>query len=305
MATVAGPGGIGKTRIALQAAREALEHFPDGVWFVDLAPIVDPQLVAPTLASALGVREQAGRAALDAVCEHAREKRLLVLLDNCEHLLETCGEAAGRLLRACPHVRVLATSREELGVDGEVIWHAPPLGEGEAARLFVERARMARHGFAVTDKNAVTISELCRQLEGIPLAVELAAARVGILTPTQMLQRIGQRLDLLVTRHADVPSRHRTLRASIEWSYGLLSDGEQRAFAALSAFRGGWTLEAAEAALRNDECGMMNAELTKSTDAEDPPSDIHHSSFIIHHFPLLPGFIAGVPSAQSEQSFGS
>jgi predicted ATPase/serine/threonine protein kinase len=277
LVTVAGPGGIGKTRLALQTAREALDRFPDGVWFVDFAPIADSKLVAPAIASTLGVRERPDVSVLEALCEYVREKRLLILLDNCEHLLEACGELAARLLRSCSHVRVLATSREELGVVGEAVWHAPPLDEEATVRLFAERARAGRQGFAVTDKNAAAVTELCRRLEGIPLAVELAAARIGVLMPAQMLARLAQRLDLLATRHADVPSRHRTLRASIEWSYNLLDQEERRAFAALSVFRGGWTLEAAERVAR----GPAGVAGPRATDVLDLLERLRTASLVV------------------------
>jgi predicted ATPase/serine/threonine protein kinase/Tfp pilus assembly protein PilF len=246
MVTVVGPGGMGKTRLALQATRQALERFPDGAWFADLAPLSDPALVATSVASALGVRESPGLPLLDALCGYSQTKRLLVVLDNCEHLAATCSELATRLLRSCPHVRVLATSREVLGIAGEVVWQATPLEAREAELLFAERARSVRRDFSATERNASSIGELCLRLEGIPLAVELAAARAGVLTPAQILTRIGQRLNLLVTRQSDVPTRHQTLRASIEWSYELMKEEERRAFATLSVFRGGWTLDAAD-----------------------------------------------------------
>jgi predicted ATPase/serine/threonine protein kinase len=260
LVTLVGPGGIGKTRLALQASRELLDHYPDGVWFVDLAPLADATLVVQTVATALGARERTGTSLLDALCELARAKRLLLVLDNCEHLVEACAALVGSLLRAGGGGRVLATSREALGVQGEAVWQVPPLAlpaagaaasvegarESEAVRLFVDRARLVRSGFALTEQNADAIAVLCVRLEGIPLAIELAAARCGVLTPAQMLARLGQRLDLLASRRGDVPERHRTLRASIEWSYQLLAPAPRRLFARLSVFRGGWTLEAAE-----------------------------------------------------------
>jgi serine/threonine protein kinase len=250
LVTITGPGGIGKTRLAIRAASEALGRFPDGVWLVDLAPLSDPTFVELAVASAVGARQQSSASLLDVVCEYARERRFLLVLDNCEHLLEACSAVAARLLRSCPNVGILATSREELRLQSEVVWQAPPLDTRDTERLFVERAVLAHRDFAVTPRNAASIEELCRQLEGLPLAVELAAARMRVLTPAQMLERLGQRLDLLATRSSEALGRHRTLRASIEWSYELLAREERRVFEALSVFRGGWRLEAAEAVTR-------------------------------------------------------
>jgi predicted ATPase/serine/threonine protein kinase len=249
LVTIAGPGGIGKTRLALQVAAELRDQFPDGVWFADLAPLSDPALVVLVVAGAVGAHAQSSQSVLETLCEHARTRRFLLVLDNCEHLLNASSSLVTRLLRSCPGVRVLATSRTELEIANEVVWQTPPLEAREAERLFVERTRSIRQEFAVTSRNAASIESLCRQLEGLPLAVELAAARMRVLTPAQMLERLGHRLSLLATRQSDVPSRHGTLRATIDWSYELLGETERRALAALSVFRGGWTLEAASGVL--------------------------------------------------------
>jgi predicted ATPase/serine/threonine protein kinase/Tfp pilus assembly protein PilF len=261
LVTIAGPGGIGKTRLALRVASEALGRFPDGVWFADLAPLSDPTLVALAVATAVGVQDRSSASYIDLLCQHARARRLMIVLDNCEHLLAECSSLAARVLRSCPNVSVLATSRQELGIREEIVWQTPPLEAHEAERLFVDRAYMARREFVVSPGNAASIEELCRQLEGLPLAVELAAARVRVLTPTQMLGRLGQRLNLLAPRQPDLTDRHRTLRATIDWSYGLLAEQEQRVFAGLSVFRGGWTLDAAETVVGDDECRMMSSEV--------------------------------------------
>ena len=273
--TLTGPGGTGKTRLALQAAAEALDSagpFPDGVWFVDLAPLADPALVPAAVAQALGVQEAAGRPLAEALRDYLRERRLLLVLDNCEHLLPGAAPEAAALLAAGSGVTVLATSREALRVAGEREHPVPPLGlpplpgpsgppgtsaapppdpaalsQYEAVALFVERAVAAKPGFAVTNATAPAVAELCHRLDGLPLAIELAAARVKVLSPPALLARLGDRLGVLTGGRRDAPARQQTLRAAIAWSYDLLAPAEQALFARLAVFAGGWTLEAAEA----------------------------------------------------------
>lgn len=257
--TLTGIGGGGKTRLALKVAAGLLESFPEGVWFVDFAPLTDPSRVAETVGAALGVREVAGQDLLDVLRQHVRGKRLLLLLDNCEHLLTASAELADALLRSGEGVRVLATSREGLGIDGERLYGlrslaVPPQAAGgdhrevaaaDAVKLFLDRAQMAFDGFALTDENAAAIVEICRRLDGIPLAIELAAARVRLLSPDQIRDKLHDRFRLLTgTSKAALP-RHQTLRATIQWSYEQLSPAEQRLFRLLSVFAGGWTLESA------------------------------------------------------------
>lgn len=258
--TLVGPGGIGKTRMALQVARERRDSYPHGVWFVDLAPVTDPDLTVTTVAAALGIGEQPGQSMLDVLRAELADRSLLIVLDNCEHLRESCAIVVGAIFESCPNVHVLATSREPLGISGEQLWMVAPLATPDAnavlsisdlaavesVALFVERARVQRPTFAVTADNATAIAELCVRLDGLPLAIELAAARCGVLTPAQILERLTGRLDLLATRQADVPSRQRTLRASIDWSVRLLDEDVRLSLARLSVFRGGWTLDAAE-----------------------------------------------------------
>jgi non-specific serine/threonine protein kinase len=257
LVTLLGPGGIGKTRLAIEIAKRAATEYPDGAWFMDLATLTDASLVEQTIADALGLRERSGTPLLEAVRDYLKSKSSVLVLDNCEHLLSECVRLATTLLLTCPGLRILATSRERLKVEGERAWRVPPLSlppavEGppdgsEAVRLFVERAAAQDAAFALTRENAAPVVEICRRLDGIPLAIELAAARVGALSIEYLRARLADRLDLLTGGSRTSPSRHRTLRAAIDWSYDLLSETERRLLRRLSVFSSGWTLEAAEA----------------------------------------------------------
>lgn len=265
--TLTGPGGGGKTRLALQAAADLLEKYADGVWLVELAALTDPDLVAQTVASALAVREQPGRTLTETLTDYLKPRTLLLILDNCEHLGDACAYLADVLLRSCPSLRLLATSRAPLGIAGESIETVLPLalpnvrrlapGEpefaaalmrGEATSLFLERAFAVQPAFIVTAHNASAVLDICRRLDGIPLAIELAAARVKVLSAEQIAARLDDRFRLLTdkNRRTDLP-RQQTLRAMIDWSYDLLTPLEQVLLRRLSVFVAGWTLEAAEA----------------------------------------------------------
>jgi len=263
--TLTGPGGVGKTRLVLEVAREAAKRFVDGVCLVPLASVPQAQLVPSAIATSLGVKEGAERPLVEALQEHLRDRRLLLLLDNLEHLLEAA-PLVGELLAACPGLTVLATSRAVLQLSAEHIYPVPPLtvpdpsrlpGLGhlvqyDAVQLFVQRARAADAHFAVTEENARSIAGICSRLDGLPLAVELAAARVRLFPPPALLRRLSSRLDLLTGGARDAPERQQTLRATLDWSYHLLSAQDQRLFDRLSVFVGGGSFEAAEAVCNAD-----------------------------------------------------
>ena len=264
--TLTGMGGTGKTRLALQAAANLLTGGGDGVWLVELAPLADPALVPQAVAQALGVREEPGTAVSGTLTVALKEKRLLLVLDNCEHVLEACAALASDLLRACPQVHILTTSREALGVAGEQTFRVPSLSLPgtkaltaaevagcEAVHLFAERARQVQPSFTVTDENAPAVAAVCRRLDGIPLALELAAARVRALAVEEINARLGSRFRLLTGGSRTALPRQQTLRALIDWSYDLLHTPEKAALARLSVFAGDWSLEAAEAVCVGDE----------------------------------------------------
>ena len=254
--TLTGAGGCGKTRLALEVARDLVGAYPEGAWLVDLAPLSKAELVPQAVAQALGVREQPARPLLETLKDALRSRKLLLVMDNCEHLVEAVDGLADALLDSCPGLRVLATSRETLNTAGEVAWVVPSLTvpdsrqeaytpqelEGyESVRLFVERARQRDPSFVLTSPNGQAVSQVCRRLEGIPLAIELAAGRMGVLSAEQLALRLEDFLKLLTGGRTADP-RHRTLRATLEWSHELLSEAERALFRRLSVFVGGWTL---------------------------------------------------------------
>jgi len=259
LVTLTGSGGTGKTRLALEVARERVPAFTDGVWFVEFAPIADPALVPQPVLAALGLREATGHPALAMLADYVRDRALLLLFDNCEHLIDACARLAETLLSAGPNVHLLATSREALGIAGEMAVRIPSLSlpeaqttrrdillESEAGRLFADRAQTAWPDFVVTDDSVPAIVQVCCRLDGIPLAIELAAAWVKTLRVEQISARLDDRFRLLTGGSRTALPRHQTLRALIDWSYNLLQDDERTLLKRLSVFAGGWTLEAAE-----------------------------------------------------------
>jgi predicted ATPase/DNA-binding SARP family transcriptional activator len=271
LVTLTGMGGVGKTRLALQVAEEVLPKFRDGSWWCELAPVRDRAGVAEAVAALFSVTPRAAETVEDALVEFLRHKELLLVLDNCEHLLEPAAQLITTLERSCARLVVLTTSREGLGVDGERIVPVPSLpappadaalemiAEADAVRLFVERAVAVRADFEVSDENAAAVGQVCRRLDGVPLAIELAAARVPMMTPAELAQRLDRRFQVLAGGRRGAVERHQTLRAAIDWSYELLNDAERQLLARLSVFAGGCTLEAAEAICGGDGIGPDHA----------------------------------------------
>jgi predicted ATPase/DNA-binding SARP family transcriptional activator/DNA-binding CsgD family transcriptional regulator/Tfp pilus assembly protein PilF len=264
--TLTGAGGSGKTRLALEVARDLVGAYPDGVWMVQLAPLSAPDLVTQEVAGVLGIKERPGQSLTDTLADDLRAKKLLLVLDNCEHLVEPAALLVDKLLASCPRLKVLATSREMLAVSGEVNRPVPPLSlpaetndeprggpivedlvRCEAVRLFVDRTRLRLPDFRLNEENAGAVARVCRKLDGIPLAIELATARIGTLAVEQVAQRLDVSLDVLKGSIRIAETRQRTLRATLDWSYRLLSQDERAVFRRLSVFAGGWTLQAAEA----------------------------------------------------------
>jgi predicted ATPase/tetratricopeptide (TPR) repeat protein len=265
LVTLVGAGGAGKTRCAVQVGAALLDGSGDGVWFADLAPLSDPALVAGSIALALGVPESPNRSSLDTLLAYLKGKRLLLIFDNCEHVIGEVRTVTGATLRGCLDVRILATSREALRITGEAVYRLPSLAvpppnavtAAETARcgaveLFVDRARSAERRFALSDENAPFVAEICRRLDGIPLALELAAARVTMLSPKQLAQRLDERFRVLTGGDRSALPRQQTMRALIDWSYDLLTDAEKAIFRRLSIFAGGFTLETASAVCADD-----------------------------------------------------
>jgi predicted ATPase/DNA-binding XRE family transcriptional regulator len=258
LVTLTGPGGVGKTRLSIKVGERMLESYHDGVWLVELAPILDPLLMPRVTAIAIGLRDEPQRPVIDMLSDYLREKKMLIILDNCEHLLDACAQLADTLLKRCSELKILATSREILGVLGEAVYHVPSLEladmqqllekfrDYESVRLFEARAQLSRVGFSLTIDNAFSVAKICSHLDGIPLAIELAAARVSTFSTEEIEKRLQESFSLLTTGNRAALPRHQTLQAAIDWSYDLLSPNEQSLFQRLPVFINGWTLEAAE-----------------------------------------------------------
>jgi len=267
--TLVGPGGTGKTRLSLEAARRLAGVYDHGAWLVELAPLAEGELVPATIAALFELQEQPGTPVMELLATYMRGKKLLLILDNCEHLITACARVAGGLLAAAPQVTILASSREGLGVAGETTVHVPAMriptrdivdrdqvAQFEAVRLFVTRARVARPGFELTEANSEAVAQIVRRLDGIPLALELAAARIKLLTPAQIAARLDDRFRLLTGGSRTALPRQQTLRALIDWSYDLLDVNERWFLRQMSVFAGGWTMEAAEFVVNQDLRGF-------------------------------------------------
>src|SRR5579884_1088216 len=272
LVTLIGTGGCGKTRLALQVAAEVLEQYPQGVWLVELAALSDPNLLVQTIATSLGLRESPGQPLLQTLRDYLQSRTLLLVLDNCEHLIQACADLIATLLQACPHLSLLTTSREALRIGGEQMYRVPSLlapdpdnlpkeekdlaaivSEYEAPRLFVERASLQKPDFAITPQNAAMVASVCHRLDGIPLAIELAAARVSVLSVEEIEARLEHRFRLLSGGSRTALPRQKTLQATLDWSYDLLSKPERSLLSRLSVFSGGWTLAAAEAVCARED----------------------------------------------------
>jgi predicted ATPase/class 3 adenylate cyclase len=285
LVTLAGPGGIGKTRLALQTATEVYDDFADGVWFAPLAAATDDASVVQAVASATGVREAPGQRLSDAVNADLRAKRMLLVLDNCEHVIDAAARVSESILTSCPSVHIIATSRDPLAIAGENIWRvdpftAPPLDAdlealeaSDAVALFVDRVRSARPDFRIVDSNAAAVASICRRLDGIPLAIELAAAREPALTAAEIAARLDDRFALLTGGSRTAPPRHRTLRAAIDWGHELLTDAERTLFRRLSVFAPGFTLAQAE--------GVCAGDGLAATDVLDLLARLVDKSFVV------------------------
>jgi non-specific serine/threonine protein kinase len=259
--TLTGPGGVGKTRLAIQAARDSTRKFRDGTYWVSLVGLTDPNLISQEIAQSLDMRETSNKAPMEMLMAQLKSRDILIVLDNCEHVIRACAQVAEQLLAACPKLKILATSIEALGLFNETIWHVPslPLPEHQnnlalndlreiaSVALFVDRAANAKPGFSLTEKNAKFVSQVCQRLDGIPLAIELAAARIKVLSVDEISTRLDDRFSLLTTGSRTAIARHQTLRATLDWSHDLLTEPERSLFRRLSVFVGGFTLEAAEA----------------------------------------------------------
>ena len=256
LVTLTGAGGVGKTRLAMQVAAQMHGDFADGVWYVDLAPIAEPEVVPIAVTRALGLPDQTGRSTMDTLTRVIAGRHIIIVLDNCEHLIDASASLADALLAACPAVNLLATSREPLRVEGEIAWQVPSLSlADEAIALFTDRARQVRPDFTVSEANSASVSEICRRLDGIPLAIELAAARVRALSVTQILDSLHDRFRLLTGGARKAVRRQQTLRASVDWSHALLTESEQVLFRRAAVFMGGFDFDAAQSV-----CGDTEAE---------------------------------------------
>jgi predicted ATPase/DNA-binding NarL/FixJ family response regulator len=282
--TLTGFGGCGKTRLALKAAEQLLDAFSDGVWLVELAPITHADLVPQVVAATLGLHDSTSQPIREVLIAHLRSREVLLVLDNCEHLIVACAELVHQIVQRCPEVHILATSREALNIDGEIVWQVPPLADTDAAQLFLDRATAIRSGIALTDRSAPTITRICQQLDGLPLAIELAAVRIKVLSVEGIAARLDEGYALLNSGSRTAPLRHQTLRAMIDWSYDLLSPFEQTLLRCLAVFVGGWTLEAAEAVCRADALApaivldLLNQLIDKSlVQARDQAGEMRYS----------------------------
>lgn len=273
LVTLTGSGGTGKTRLSIEVGTQVLANFSNGVWLIELAPLSDPAQIIPALAQAFGLQELPFNPLANIVADYLRDKKLLLILDNCEHLIAACARLANDLLHQCTGLRILASSREALGIAGEVAYRTPSLADSESTQLFVDRARAANSKFSLTDSSASSVAQICHRLDGIPLAIELAAARTKFLSAEQIAARLDDLFRLLVGGSRTALPRQQTLRALIDWSYDLLSEEEKNLLRIASVFVGGWTLEALEVVSEDPNAiehleGLVNKSLVVTDERE-------------------------------------
>jgi predicted ATPase/DNA-binding XRE family transcriptional regulator len=276
LVTLTGSGGVGKTRLSIKVGEQVLENYADGVWLVELASLSNPALIAQTFAAVFGISAQSTIPLTNLLINFLRAKSVLLIVDNCEHLLDACAHLIDTLLKSCPHLKILATSREPLGITGEAIYLVPSLElpslqqlintfrDFESVHLFEERAQLIQFDFSLTLENAASVAQICQRLDGIPLAIELAAAKVGVLSTEQIAKQLDESFNVLTGGSRTALPRHQTLRASMNWSWGLLTEAEQTLMRQLSVFAGGWTLEAAQAICDRDVFELSDSLLKKS-----------------------------------------
>jgi predicted ATPase/DNA-binding XRE family transcriptional regulator len=276
LVTLTGSGGVGKTRLSIKVGEQILGNYADGLWLVELAALSDPTLIPQTAVGLFGITAQSNIPFTDLLINFLHAKSALLILDNCEHLLDACAHFSDTLLKSCPLLKILATSREPLGSAGEAIYRVPSLAlpdskqlldsfrEFESVNLFEERAQLAQFDFSLTLENASSVAQICHRLDGIPLAIELAAAKVGVLSTEQIAKQLDESFNLLTGGNRTALPRHHTLRASMNWSWGLLTELEQTLMRQLSVFAGGWTLESAYAVCDGDVLNLMSALVKKS-----------------------------------------
>ena len=279
LVTLTGSGGTGKTRLTIEVGADELTSFPNGVWLIELAPLSDPSQIIPALAKTFGLQELPFSSLAELVSDYLRDKKILMIFDNCEHLIEDCARLVNDLLHQCPELKVLASSREALGITGESSFRIPSLVESESICLFEERARAVNAKFALTSANTGFVAQICSRLDGIPLAIELAAARTKLLSPEQIAVRLDDRFRLLVGGSRTALPRQQTLRALIDWSYDLLSEEERRLLRTASVFVGGWTLDALEA-VADDPTALEHLELLVNKSlviTEERPEEMRYS----------------------------
>jgi len=289
LVTLTGSGGVGKTRLSIQVASELLSEYPMGIWLVELASLTDPALVPQAVCAVLGVIPDGDTSPLEALTNYLRSKKILLVLDNCEHLVDACARLSVSLLRSCPDLRILTSSREALDILGEQAYRVPSLSlpnsksilniiqESEAVTLFVERARASQHDFELTEFNASFVAQICQRLDGIALAIELAASRVKMFKVEQIAERLNNVFDLLTSGNRTALPRQQTLRALIDWSYNLLSEEEKTLLRRLSVFMGGWTLDSAEAVSSDSDASDL---LTRLVDKSLVVADHEHGNVV-------------------------